>query len=70
MSEMAFKDRWEGGDLLAELRDRFSDFELNWAELAGLIDDRPVLITRLVEATGLDRTDVKARIEQADRSTL
>ena len=41
MSDIAFKDRWKGSSLFAELQSRLGDLEIDWTELEGLADDRP-----------------------------
>lgn len=70
MSDIAFSDRWEGSAVFAELQNRFGDYELDWSELKDLVDDRPALIARLAEATGLKPEAVRDEIERAEKSTL
>lgn len=70
MSELTFKDRWEGSSLFAELQSRLGDHELDWTELEALADDRPSLAARIAEATGLTEEAVMKEIEQAEKSTL
>ena len=70
MSDMAFKDRWQGSSLFTELQSRLGDLEIDWTELEGLADDRPALAARIAEATGLTEEAVMQEIEQAEKSTL
>jgi hypothetical protein len=70
MSEVAFKDRWEGADLLGEIRKRFGEFEISWSDLEPLITDRPALVQRIAELTGLAKHDVSKRIDRAEKAIL
>jgi hypothetical protein len=70
MSEMAFKDRWEGVDLMAEIKKRFGDFEIDWTELEPLITNRPALVSRISELTGMTKNEVSKKLDRAEKSIL
>jgi hypothetical protein len=54
-------DAWVG-----QLREEFSEYDLDWNDLAGLASDRRELAKRLAAATGLGEDKVMGRIQAAE----